>query len=192
MIAVIILAAGSSSRLGLPKQNLNYKGETLLQLAVKNALAAAENVLVVLGANRDAIEYTIKDQPVEILNNPLWTEGMASSIRLAIDKIQSDYLQVTSVVLMLCDQPFADAALLAELINTGNTTDKSIVASLYNSTLGVPALFKAIYFPYLLALKGTDGAKKLITQHADDVAAVSFPSGAVDIDTLDDWHNLNK
>ena len=192
MTAVVILAAGSSSRLGLPKQNLSYKGETLLQLAVKNAFAVADSVLVVLGANRDAIEYTIKDQTVEVLYNPLWAEGMASSIRLAIEKIQSDYLHVTSVVLMLCDQPFADAALLTELIIKAGSTVKGIVASSYNNTLGVPAMFKANYFPYLLALKGAEGAKKLITQHVDDIVAVPFPLGAVDIDTINDWQEFNK
>jgi molybdenum cofactor cytidylyltransferase len=192
MTAIIILAAGESSRLGVPKQNLSYKGETLLQLAIKNALAVSETVLVVLGANRENIEYSIKDQPVEILNNPLWTEGMASSIRMAIEKLQTDYLQVDSVLLMLCDQPFADEGLLKQLVDIASSSDKGIVASAYNDTLGVPVLFKAKYFPYLFALKGEEGAKKLLMQHADDVAEASFPQGAVDIDTMEDWEKLNK
>ena len=192
MNAIIILAAGASSRMGLPKQNLNYKGETLLQLAVKSALAASETVLVVLGANREDIEYSIKDQPIDILYNTAWAEGMASSIRLAIDKLQTDYLQVDSVLLMLCDQPYVDADLLNKLLAEASASDKGIVASAYNDTLGVPVVFKASYFPYLVALKGHEGAKNLLMQHADDVVSIPFPLGGVDIDTLQDWEKLEK
>jgi molybdenum cofactor cytidylyltransferase len=190
MTAIVILAAGSSSRFGSPKQNVNYKGETLLQLAIKNALAVSETVLVILGANREFIEHSIKDQPVDILYNSDWTEGMASSIRLAVDKLQSDYLQITSVLLMLCDQPYADKAILQQLVAAAAENESGIIASAYNDTLGAPVLFKAKYFPYLLALKGQEGAKKLILQHADDVRSVPFPSGGVDIDTIEDYEKL--
>jgi molybdenum cofactor cytidylyltransferase len=191
MTAIIILAAGESSRFGSPKQNLNYNGETLLQTAVKNALAVSETVLVVLGANRETIEHSIKDQQVDILYNTSWQEGMASSIRLAIEKLQTDYLQVTSVIIMLADQPFADAEILKQLTEEADKTDKKIIASQYNETLGVPVLFKSGYFPYLLALKGHDGAKKLLMLHDDDVQPVPFPLGSVDIDTAEDWKKLN-
>ena len=192
MTAIVILAAGPSSRMGSAKQNLVYDGQTLLQRAVKNALSVTETVLVVLGANREDIEYSIKDQPVNILYNTNWPEGMATSISLAVEEIQSAYLNITSIIFMLCDQPFADADLLQQLIDVSETSDKGIMASEYHNTLGVPALFKQAYFPYLLALKGKEGAKKLLLQHADDVQAIPFPLGEVDIDTLEDFEKLNK
>jgi molybdenum cofactor cytidylyltransferase len=190
MTAIVILAAGPSSRFGSPKQNVNYKGDTLLQLAVKSALAVSETVLVVLGANRELIEYSIKDKPVDILYNSDWTEGMASSISLAANKLQSDYLLITSALFMLCDQPYADKAILQQLLNVASDSEKGIIASAYNDTLGAPVLFKSKYFPYLLALKGKEGAKKLIMQHADDVQSVPFPLGSVDIDTIEDYEGL--
>jgi molybdenum cofactor cytidylyltransferase len=190
MTAIVILAAGPSSRFGSPKQNANYKGETLLQLAVNNALAVSETVLIVLGANRELIEFSIKDKPVDILYNSEWTEGMASSIRLAVNKLQSDYLQITSALFMLCDQPYVDKAILQQLLNAASNSEKGIIASTYNDTLGAPVVFKSKYFPYLLALKGTEGAKKLIMQHADDVQAIPFPLGSVDIDTVEDYEGL--
>ena len=190
MTAIVILAAGPSSRFGSPKQNLNYKGETLLQLAIKNALAVSETVLVVLGANRELIEFSIKDKPVDILYNSDWAEGMASSISLAANKLQTDYLQITSALFMLCDQPYADKAILQQLIDAASNSEKGIIASAYNNTLGAPVLFKSTYFPYLLALKGKEGAKKLIMQHADDVLPVPFPLGSVDIDTIEDYEGL--
>ena len=190
MTAIVILAAGPSSRFGSPKQNVNYKGETLLQLAIKNALAVSETVLVILGANRELIEYSIKDKPVNILYNSDWTEGMASSIRLAVSKIQSDYLQITSALFMLCDQPYADKGILQQLLNTASNSEKGITASAYNDTLGAPVVFKSKYFSYLLALKGKEGAKKLIMQHADDVQPFAFPLGSIDIDTVEDYKGL--
>jgi molybdenum cofactor cytidylyltransferase len=190
MTAIVILAAGPSSRFGSPKQNVNYKGETLLQLAIKNALAVSETILVVLGANRELIEFSIKDKPVDILYNSDWVEGMASSISLAANKLQSDYLQITSALFMLCDQPYADKAVLQQLIDATLNSEKGIIASAYNDTLGTPVLFKSKYFPYLLALKGKEGAKKLIMQHADDVQSIPFPLGSVDIDTVEDYEGL--
>jgi molybdenum cofactor cytidylyltransferase len=192
MNAIVILAAGSSTRMGSPKQNLNYNGQTLLQSAVQSALAAAETVLIILGANRENIEYSIKDQAVNILPNPNWAEGMASSISLAITELQTNYPQVTSAILMLCDQPHVNEELLRKLIDTANQTDKSIIASAYKDTLGVPVLFKAKYFPYLLALQGEEGAKNLLIMHADDVQSIPFPLGAVDIDTAEDFERLKS
>jgi molybdenum cofactor cytidylyltransferase len=192
MIAVVILAAGSSTRFGSPKQNLVYNGQTLLQRAIISALSATETVLVVLGANRENIEYAIKDQPVSIIYNAKWQQGMATSISLAMEGVQSLYPQITSIIFMLCDQPFADEILLKQLINSAETSDKGIVACAYNNTVGVPVLFKSDYFPYLLALKGQEGAKKLLLLHADDVQSIPFSLGEVDIDTVEDFEELKS
>ena len=192
MTAIVILAAGSSSRFGSAKQNLVYGNQTLLQNAVKNALAANKNVIVVLGANCEDIAYTIKEKPVNILYNTNWSRGMATSIVMAIEDIQTSYLNIDSTIFMLCDQPFVDEKLLQQLIDTAQTTEKGIVASEYNNTQGVPALFKQKYFPYLLALKGIEGARKLLLQHVDDLESIPFPLGSIDIDTAEDWERLNQ
>jgi molybdenum cofactor cytidylyltransferase len=191
MTVVVILAAGSSSRLGKPKQNLIYRGNTLLQSAVASALSVSAAVIVILGASIDAISPTIKDQQITVLYNQQWEEGMASSIRLAISHLQSNYPQAGAVIFMLCDQPYADAALLQSLTEASVSSNKRIIASSYsNTTIGVPALFKANYFPSLLVLKGHEGAKKLFKQHADDLTSIPFPLGNIDIDTMTDFDNL--
>lgn len=190
MNAIVILAAGASTRFGSPKQNLTYHpNESLLQNAIRHALTVSDTVLVVLGANRESIEFSIKDQPVTILYNPEWAEGMASSVRLAVEKLRTDFLQVSSALFMLCDQPYADADLLLKIVNAAQN-DKGIIASHYNDTLGAPVLFKAKYFPYLIALRGAGGARNLIQQHHDDVEAIDFPLGEVDIDTPEDWERF--
>ena len=189
MTTIIILAAGSSSRLGTPKQNLVYQGKTLLQRAVQAGLDSTCNtVIVVLGANADSIRPTIKDSRVRIIYNQDWEEGMASSIRISISQIQLLEPKTTSVILMLCDQPFVDASLLDQLIQKKSL--KGIVASSYNGITGAPVLFDAAYFDELLLLKGQEGAKKLLLKYPEDIDTVSFPLGSIDIDTIEDYEKL--
>jgi molybdenum cofactor cytidylyltransferase len=192
MTAIVILAAGSSSRLGIPKQNLVYEGKTLLQRAITSAKAAGEMVIVVLGCQSDTISQTINNAAVVLLINQQWQEGMASSIRLAVTYLQREDRQPDSIIFMLCDQPYVDAALLQNLKDTAILSNTGIVASSYRNTTGVPVLLKAGYFASLLQLKGNEGAKSLLKQYADDVATVPFPLGEVDIDTEADYSNLLK
>lgn len=193
MTGAIILAAGSSSRLGMPKQNLMFQGKTLLERAVGNALeSGCEKVIVVLGANVEHITFHKEDKNVTILQNNDWEEGMASSIRLGIAKLQQIAPKVNSAILMLCDQPFADAALLNQLIRQKSEGKKEIVASAYNGTLGPPALFDKNKFPELLQLSGRDGAKKIIAKYATELDTVPFPLGIIDIDTSGDYERLEN
>jgi molybdenum cofactor cytidylyltransferase len=190
MTGIIILAGGSSSRLGKPKQNLIYNDKTLLQNAIDAANASlGKPVLVVLGAKADVIKPTIESFPVKILHNQNWQEGMASSIRLGITEIKKIEPKVTSLILTLCDQPFVDAALINKLIQC--KSEKGVVASAYNDTLGVPVLFDASYFDELLQLKGDEGAKKLLLKYPDDIVKIDFPLGSVDIDTIEDYEKIS-
>jgi len=188
MTGVIILAAGKSSRLGQPKQNLIFRGKTLLQSAIETALASdCELAVAVLGANDDVIRPTISQYPVNLVHNANWAEGMASSIRLGITEVKKNP-QITSVILMLCDQPFVSAGLLNELALAGMAND--IVGCIYNTAAGVPVLFNAKYFEPLQLLTGDEGAKKLLLKYGEEVLYIPFPMGHVDIDTTEDLEKL--
>ena len=90
-VAAVIIAAGSSSRLGQPKQLLVFEGEILLQRAIRIAReAGTSRVLVVLGAHRQQIEDRVDLSDVEIVVNPDWEEGMASSIRAGTQALDRD------------------------------------------------------------------------------------------------------
>ncbi|MDR6941265.1 molybdenum cofactor cytidylyltransferase [Mucilaginibacter pocheonensis] len=194
MTGMIILAAGSSSRLGTPKQNLIYQGQTLLQRAIHTAVTSAccEKTVVVLGANEGMIRPSISDELIYITYNPFWQEGIASSIRLGITELLRIEPGITAAIIMLCDQPFVDPLLIHQLTEKKANSNKGIIASAYRNTLGVPVLFDASYFPQLLMLQGKEGAKKLIKTFPNDVAAVAFPLGAIDIDTIDDYRELGS
>jgi molybdenum cofactor cytidylyltransferase len=191
MTGIIILAAGSSSRLGTPKQNLMYNGQTLLQRSIETAVASVgKPVIVVLGANEVVIRPTIEKSSAIIIQNADWEEGMASSIRLGIREIQHVEPGITAVILMLCDQPFANVTILNSLVEAKTTRAAGIVACTYNNTFGAPVLFDAIHFEDLLSLKGQEGAKKLLMKYNDKVISVPFPLGSVDIDTIEDYEKL--
>jgi molybdenum cofactor cytidylyltransferase len=191
--AVIILAAGESSRLGRPKQLLKYQDETLLQHAIDMAKRSlAKSTIVVLGSGIEQILNTIATDGLYVIQNDNWQTGIASSISYGVKSLQDIAPMPDAVILMTCDQPFVSAGLLNELIAKQKETGKLIIASQYDDTIGIPALFHKSLFEQLTALKGDSGAKKLIGQNRDDVVTVPFAKGGIDIDTLDDYEALKK
>ncbi|WEA00991.1 nucleotidyltransferase family protein [Mucilaginibacter sp. SJ] len=194
MTGIIILAAGASNRFGSPKQNQIYQGKTLLQRAIQTALTClhCEKVIVVLGANEQLIRPNIDEQLVDVIHNPRWEEGMGSSIKVGVAEILRLEPRITSIILMLCDQPFVDSFLISQLMEKKEVNDCGIIACGYRDVLGAPALFDLKYFPELLGLQSIEGAKKIIEAHTDDVFILPFPLGAIDIDTADDLERLNQ
>lgn len=191
MTAIILLAAGASTRMGSPKQLLPYQDDNLLQHAIDTASGTGFSpVIVVLGAKADDIFPVIKNNNITIVENKQWQEGLGSSVRVGISTLMEHAPGVDSVLLMLCDQPFVTSTLLRQLVETKAATNKHIIASRYRDTTGVPVLFDKSFFPELLELWGQDGAKKLLIQYAAEVATVFFPEGAVDIDTKEDYEKL--
>ena len=189
-IATIILAAGRSSRLGEPKQLLTNNGKTLVRQITETALSLQTGpVIVVLGANQARIQAELADLPIQLVHNPDWQEGMASSLKAGLNGLPDT--SIDSFLVLLTDQPFVTPALLQELIDTRQKTNRGIVACQYGEAdfLGVPALFASRYRAEFMQLSGDVGARKLIKQHADDCAAVLFPLATVDLDTKQDVEN---
>lgn len=187
---IIILAAGSSSRLGEPKQLLQYGNVNLIQRAVTEARATdARKVIVVLGSNADEIGKTLSNIEVEIVRNENWTEGIGSSIRAGVGFVESD-TSVDGVILMVCDQPYVSSAFLMELMRHQQTSGKPVVAAQYKNTIGTPVFFHRSFFPQLKSLEGDAGAKKILLDHNDQVFKVKFPLGDIDIDTRHDYEML--
>jgi len=190
MTGIIILAAGSSSRLGKPKQNLIFNGQTLLQRAIQTALKVnCGPVITVLGGNADLIKPTLEHFKGDIIFNADWQQGMSSSIRRGIQHLQENHPKTTSAILMLCDQPFVDELVLQKLVPVNKSG--AIIASGYNNTVGPPAFFDGFYFDELLSLKGNEGAKHLLLKYKKKVVTVPFDLGRVDIDTVEDFEKLS-
>lgn len=190
-VGVLVLAGGGSARLGHPKQLLSYRGTTLLQHSVQEALAAGVGpVIVVLGADAENVKKSLDHPPVKVVINHGWKEGMASSIRCGVQDFQKNYPGVEGLILMVCDQPFIRAALLTELITAHRETGKPVVACSYAGTFGPPVFFHHSLLEELLRLEGDIGARAVVQQHADAVAVIPFPDGAFDVDTNQDVERL--
>ena len=188
MLAIILLAAGSSSRMGQFKQLLSVDGKPLLLRSAEAALGAgASKTVVVLGANEEAHRKTISDLPLEIIYNPDWEKGMGTSLRMGVNHALTMVPEMKAVIIAVCDQPFVTSMHLKTLIQKYRATKKAIVASAYAHTVGVPAVFDQSLFQELLAIEDGQGAKKILLDQAESVLSIDFPDGAVDLDTPEDY-----
>jgi molybdenum cofactor cytidylyltransferase len=186
-IAILLLAAGSSSRLGRSKQLLSIKGQPLLLKSVKAAIESGiKNITVVLGANEQEHHQVIKDARVHVVVNADWKKGMGNSLKAGLSYLLQQLPKVEAVVTMVCDQPLINSDQLRKLISEYENFESTIVASFYQGATGVPVLFDRTLFSELLSMPDEAGAKKIIQQHPHLVKTVPFPGGEIDIDTDDD------
>ncbi len=191
--SIVLLAAGASARLGRPKQLLKYGRSTLLGHSLEAALSTTANgVVVVLGANAHNIQPLTAPKKLVVVTNPHWQEGIASSIRLGLNRVLVEIPDTGLVLFMPCDQPFINPALMDNLVTLQQQTGKPIAASSYAGTLGIPAVFSKTLFDELHELTGDAGAKKIILQHLADTVSIPFSGGEVDIDTPADLEQLRK
>lgn len=192
---IILLAAGSSSRFGSPKQLAQNNGMTLIHHSVSEAIKVHSDVIVVLGANIDIVKKEIENFPVQIVYNKDWEEGMSSSIRSGITALLNRNPSAEAAIIAVIDQPFLSSTIIADLIEKYEATKKPVVACAYKDVIGTPALFDKSFFQPLLELKGQSGAKKIISQNKNAVVTIPFHLGYIDIDTKEDYENfknLNK
>ncbi len=189
-IGGLLLAAGGSSRLGQPKQLLQFQGKTLLRRAVETLVSSeCMPVVVVLGAEIDKSQAEIAEISVNISINNDWRTGMSSSIKTGLKELLNIEPNLAAVIITLCDQPYITVGKIdlftAEFYRNGAT----IIAAKYGETVGVPALFSRELFDELLHLEGDKGARDLI-RNRTKVSTIKLDEAAFDIDTSGAFENL--
>jgi molybdenum cofactor cytidylyltransferase len=186
---IIILAAGSSSRMGEPKQLMIYKNKTFLQHIIGEAKnAGLEPVICVTGYQSEVITKSITGMGASIVFNALWPEGMGTGISAGIKQVLLS--DVDAVILAVSDQPYVSSDLFGTMVKWKDQSGKGIVACTYAGTLGTPVLFSKDYFSRLQSLNGNQGAKNIVKINLPDVCPVEFEKGNIDIDTKADYENL--
>lgn len=193
-VAAILLAAGSSSRLGQPKQLLNYQGETLIERALRLAYeAGASPLLAVVGANHEAIRAAVAGKDVVPVLNDTWNQGIATSIHAGLRALEGLDSDASGALILTCDQPLLTAHHLGALLDCFRAqTAPCCVASAYAGTRGIPAVFPRSAFADLLALRGDQGARVLFRAPSRALIEVPFPGGEVDIDSPGDLVHLDQ
>jgi molybdenum cofactor cytidylyltransferase len=178
-LAILILAAGTSSRLGYPKQLVTYKNESLLKIAIKKALEISTDVFVVLGHEKKICENEIKNFNVKILYNKEYKKGMGSSLSFGISHTKV----YENTMIMLCDQPLIPISHYKTLIT--HIKYEKICASFYNGSLSVPVIFPKKYYKKLLELNVEKGAKSILKPE-NCIKISLLKKYSVDIDIFDD------
>lgn len=186
-IAMIILAAGSSKRMKAVKQLFPWKKTTLLDNAITIGVNSIVNdVFVVLGANYKIIEEQIDSTNITLINNPMWKDGMGTSISCSMEYLNKKNRIYDAVLIALCDQPLIDVIHINMLINSFISSNINIVSS----NLGVPAIFGSKYFNSLTELGQDFGARKIISANKDDLFVIQEKEKLVDIDTQSDYNEV--
>ena len=187
----MVLAAGAATRMGRLKQLLPYREQTFVQHAITQVLAARfDPVIVVVGAEAEAVRAAIAKERIHVVYNEYWRSGMGSSISAGVKRIQQEGFESAAVAITLADQPLVTAEHLREMRRQVHLSGASVIAAQYNGTLGVPAIFARKMFGTLLNLPPEVGARQLLRQPGFPVKAFPLPEAATDIDTPDDLQAL--
>jgi CTP:molybdopterin cytidylyltransferase MocA len=182
----VVLAAGASTRLGIPKQLIMHEGEPLVRrIAAAAVEAGADPVVVVLGATA-----LLGLASVTTAQNPEWSKGLASSLTTGLSTVLA-LTPCDAVLVTLADQPLVDAAALRRLIAAFDS-ERRIVASAYDDTVGVPAVFAREHLDALMHLTGDAGAGSWLRSRPNEVTHIPLSVAALDIDTLSDAARLNR
>lgn len=181
MTGIIILAAGSSSRLGQPKQLVPWQGIPLIRHAAITAIEANLGpVAVVLGAVVEPCRNALEGLDLIIAENPAWESGMGSSIACGMASLTSHDLE--NVIVTLCDLPLLTPAVFRKLLALRLSEKTEVIASHNGNTLAPPILFSQNRFPFLKSLTGPEGARSLLRNKAS-ITAMNCPESNADIDT---------
>lgn len=189
-VAGVILAAGSSTRLGRPKQLLDLGGQPLLRRTLDNALASSlDRVLLVLGCRADEIATALGDHAAGIVLNPRYEDGQATSVVAGIAALPGD---VAAAMLLLGDQPGVSPDVIDAVLAAWRADPSAIAAPGYGGTIGNPILFRRDLFPDLLRLTGDQGARAIVRARSSEVLSVPVAphSPPPDVDTEEDYAAL--
>lgn len=144
--AAVVLAAGGSTRLGRAKQLLTRNGEPLVRRAARLALETSpRQLLVVVGADREAVTQALLDLPCELVHNAAWRQGLGSSLRAAGAHLRRD---AEPVVVLSCDQPALEREHLLALLEGAQSAASRCAATLHDALPGVPAVVPRDWFEH--------------------------------------------
>lgn len=185
-VAGIVLAAGTSSRMGRNKLTEKLGGKALLRHAVDAALSSRlDPVLVVTGHEADKLTTLLAGTPVTVVHNADFREGLSTSLRAGIAAVPEG---CEGAMILLADMPGISAGLIDRLIaGFVPASGHTICVAAAQGRHGHPVLWGRDFFPEIMALKGDRGAQPLLKAHADKLLEIEAgdETPLTDIDTSD-------
>jgi molybdenum cofactor cytidylyltransferase len=189
-VSAVILAAGTSSRMGRPKQLLALGDRTVLEQTLAHVQAAAlHEIVLVLGAGAEAIRRQLPSQELKIVVNQAYQHGIAGSLRaglLAVDA-QSD-----AALIILGDQPFIRSRTMDRIVEEYHHSRAKIVIPLHQGKRGNPVLLDRSVFSEVMALEGDVGSRAIFANHPDEIVKVEVEDAGIllDLDEPADYQRL--
>lgn len=183
----VVLAAGSSSRLGAPKQVLPYRGTTLLGATLDVARACGfGQIIVTLGSTVPAVRAAVPLDGLDVVVVDDVGGGCSASLKVALGRVHPD---AAGIVLMLGDQPEVDTALVRRLLTEGSGSPVTVCR--YTDGIGHPFWLSRSVFGELAQLHGDKGIWKLIESGSGGVDELAVDGTVpLDVDTWDDYRRL--
>jgi molybdenum cofactor cytidylyltransferase len=187
MITAIVLAAGKSERMNSPKMLLPFGRTTLVETVLAGVLRSrVDDVVVVLGAHREAVGPVVSKFPVRTVFNERFETGMLSSVLRGLREAPA---AARAFLVVLGDHPSPPPSVIDRLIAARERTGKGIVLPAYRGRRGHPVLIDERYRKRVAALDPSIGLRQLARDHPDDVLEVPVRTPAVlmDIDRPEDY-----
>ena len=176
--------------MGEPKQLIEFRGKPLVRHVADTACRAGyDAAFIVVGAYESHVRRVLRGCAGTVVVNSDWEKGIGTSIRCAVEAVGA---VADSFTLVLADQPYVTQRAMGTLLTTHLVTTAPVVASRYEGTVGVPALFHKSVFAELLALADDEGCKRVIRAHSAEAAFLDMPDAAFDVDTPADVRRLHQ
>ena len=173
-IAGLVLAAGSSLRMGRNKLLLTLNGETIVRRVTRHAIATLDPVVVVLGHEAEVVRGELAGLPCRTTVNPDHAQGFHTSLRAGLAALPPN---VDAVVVVLADMPLVTPAMLAQLVERYRQSGAPLVVSQYGDTFAPPHLYSRRFFPDLA--QSEESRKQVIRRYRAEAVVLSWPAAAL-------------
>lgn len=190
-VAGLLLAAGTSSRMGQPKQLLPVGGLGLLDRVLEQALASdLDLVTLVLGFKAREIGQALRTDlghpKLKVVQNPRYREGISSSIIAGLRAVEDKY---DHLMVILGDMPYVTSGLINLLLHRYLASHHPLGAVSIKQERSHPVIISRLFYPDLHLLRGDTGARSLFENHPDQVCLVEATGSYedADIDTPEDY-----
>lgn len=190
-VSAVILAAGTSSRMGQAKQLLALGESTVLAQTLAHVQAAAfHEIILVLGASAESIRSRLPSpHELKIVVNPDYQQGIASSLRTGLMAVDPNS---DAALIILGDQPFLRPQTLDRIVDEYRRSQAQIVIPLYQGQRGNPVLLDRSVFAEVMALEGDVGSRAIFANHLDGIVNVEVEDKGIllDLDEPADYERL--
>lgn len=193
-IAGILLAAGTSSRMGSNKMLFDLNGESVLRRAARRAMGGGLGpILVVLGHQEERARPELVGLPCRVVVNPLYETGISSSLKAGVAALKDQPEDVRAAMVMLADMPFVTSEMIAEMIARYRSTEAPLVISDYEGVNAPPMLYDRSLFSELLTMTEEGCGRQVVKRHRHEAEVLAWPASALaDLDVPEDYARLKS